>query len=372
MSVREVRRTLALLALGSPLLGLAGPSGGAGAVDTPVTVPVIRARPPAADSAPAPVMLDSLGFRMAVPGYDFAFPIDHAAHPTFRTEWWYYTGHLHAAQRTYGYEATFFRVGVPVPLRPGSAWRANQMIFRHLALTDENGNKFYSDDRGERQALELAGADSTRYLVWVGDDYAGLEADRRTHRIVGKAPSFGFDLRLVPEKPLVLHGDNGVSQKTEGVGNASYYYSFTRLATRGRLMVGGDTLAVTGRSWMDHEFASDRLGDTHAGWDWFSVQLSDGRDLMLYRMRLKAGGLEPQSSGTLVDSLGRAKHIRYTDFDTGPTGEWVSEKTGGHYPSGWIVRVPKEGRGLCRADGLRGEVAFLSTTVSVDAIRAPF
>ncbi|HEY6194236.1 MAG TPA: lipocalin-like domain-containing protein, partial [Candidatus Eisenbacteria bacterium] len=300
------------------------------------------AEPRPAVATPTAVVTDSDGFRLALPPYEFAFPMDHAAHPSFRTEWWYYTGHLRAGERSFGYELTFFRVGLPVAAagKGGSAWRARQVLFRHLALTDEKRGRFLSDDRAERQALDLAGADSTRYLVWIGDDYAGLEADRQTHRLVGNAGAFALDLELTPEKPPVVHGEGGVSQKTEGAGNASHYYSFTRLATRGRLVLGKDTLAVDGRSWMDHEFGSARLKQTHTGWDWFSVQLSDGRDLMLYRLRRQGGGLEPHSSGTLVDAAGHARHIRYTEFDTGPTGEWVSPRTGGHYPSGWIVRLP--------------------------------
>lgn len=304
------------------------------------------ATPPAGSSAPGraapPVLTDKDGFRLAVAPYEFSFPFDHAAHPTFRTEWWYYTGHLDAGTRSFGYELTFFRVGVPAAdsADSGSAWRAHELLFRHVALTDEQGKRFLFDDRGERNALDLAGADSTRYLVWVGDDYAGLEPDHRTHRLVAKPEAFALDLHLSPEKPPVAHGENGVSQKTAGLGNASHYYSLTRLRTRGRLRLGRDTLSVGGLSWMDHEFASNHLGGTHAGWDWFSVQLADGRDLMLYRMRLKDGGLEPLSSGTLVDSSGSARHIRYEEFDTGPTGEWVSPRTGAHYPSGWIVRLP--------------------------------
>src|SRR5262249_5105861 len=213
---------------------------------------------PATDPAPS-VVTDSLGFRLAVPPYEFSFPFDHAAHPTFHTEWWYYTGHLRfGAERTFGYEATFFRVAVPIPGRTGSAWRANQMLFRHLALTGESGNPFYSPDKGERPALRPARADSTPDLGWGGDDHRRPEAGRRPHRVVGSADTFGFALRMVPEKPPVVHGERGVSQKTAGLGNASHYYSFTRLLTRGRLAVGKDTMAVTGRSWMDHEFASSR------------------------------------------------------------------------------------------------------------------
>lgn len=299
----------------------------------------------AAPGTPPAVPVDADGFWLAVPPYDFRFPIDHAAHPTYRIEWWYYTGHLRAGERRFGYELTFFRLGVPAGsnAKPGSAWRANHLMFRHLTLTDETGKRFLTDEKAERAALDLAGADSTRYLVWIGDDYAGLEADRSTHRLVGTGEDFSLDLRLTPEKPPVIHGERGVSQKSAGAGNASHYYSLTRLATRGRLVLGKDTLAVEGRSWMDHEFSSDRMRETHTGWDWFSVQLSDGRDLMLYRLRLKGGGLEPLSSGTLVDADGRTQTVRYSDFDTGPTGEWQSPRTGARYPSGWRVRVPRAG-----------------------------
>jgi predicted secreted hydrolase len=307
----------------------------------------------AAREMPPTARLDSQGFRLAVPPYKFEFPFDHAAHPAFRTEWWYYTGHLSAGDRRFGYELTFFRIGLPVRSpsaggsgRPaaasGSAWRARQVLFRHLALTDETGKRFRFDDRAERQALDLAGADSTRYLVWLGDDYAGLEPDRTTHQLVGTSPEFTIDLRLTPERPAVIHGRDGVSQKSAGEGNASHYYSLTRLSTRGRLVLGRDTLAVEGLSWMDHEFGSDQLRDTHTGWDWVSVQLSDGRDLMLYRLRTVDGRLDSCSSGTIVEPDGRTRTLAFDEFDTHPRGQWVSPRTGGRYPSGWDVRVPGE------------------------------
>lgn len=309
----------------------------------------VAAAPPGT-RAEARVRLDADGFRLAMPGWSYQFPQDHAAHPSFRIEWWYYTGHLRAGNKAFGYEATFFRVALPVPTaRPAgepSAWRARHVLFRHLALTDEAGKRFLFDDRAERHALDLAGADSTRYLTWIGDDYVGLEADRRTHRVVGRAPEFALDLHLVPEKPPVIHGDDGVSRKSGEEGQASHYYSLTRLATRGRLVRGRDTLAVEGRSWMDHEWSSSRLRDTHAGWDWFSVQLSDGRDLMLYRLRRKSGEDEPVSSGTLVAADGAARHLPLDAFEIRATGRWKSPESGGDYPSGWIVRVPSAGLDL--------------------------
>ncbi len=299
----------------------------------------------AAAAPPAPsVPLDADGFRLAVPPWEFHFPHDHAAHQAFRTEWWYYNGHLRAGARTYGYEATFFRLGLPArPTANGrSAWRARHVIFRHLALTDPQARRFRADDRAERQALDMAGADSTRYLVWLGDDYAGLLPDRLTHRVVGHATEWAFDLTLTPEKPPVIHGHDGVSTKASGVGNASHYYSLTRLSTRGRLVLNRDTLQVEGRSWMDHEFSSSRMSATHAGWDWFGVQLSDGRDLMLYRLRLRSGGDEPMSSGTLVEADGRARHLPREAFTLRALREWRSPRTGARYPCRWSVRVPGE------------------------------
>jgi predicted secreted hydrolase len=298
----------------------------------------------AAIGADTPTPLDPDGFRLAVPPYAFRFPHDHASHPEFKTEWWYYTGHLRAGERTFGYEVTFFRVALPgAPKESTSEWRARNVIFRHAALTDDGARRFHSDDHAEREALDMAGAHDDRYLVWLGDDFAGLDADRSTHRVVAHGADFALDLQLTPKKPPVAHGRDGVSQKSAGVGNASHYYSITRLETRGRLVLAGDTLAVTGQSWMDHEFSSGRMRDTHAGWDWFSVQLDDGRELMLYQMRLKRGGADPFSSGTLIEADGRTRHLAREAFDVQPLGEWRSARTGGRYPSGWRVRLAGEG-----------------------------
>lgn len=296
-------------------------------------------------AAPAPVTAE--GFRLAVPPYAFSFPRDHASHPEFKTEWWYYTGHLEGAGREYGYELTFFRVGLP-RLREGSksAWAARDVMFVHLALTDVNGKRFRFTDAARRPALGVAGADSAHYAVWLERSFARLAPDGRTHELLGVAPDFELALDLAPGKPPIAHGANGVSQKSPGVGNASHYYSLTRMPTRGQLRIGGDTLAVTGESWMDHEFGSGAMSATHSGWDWFSVQLDDGRELMLYQLRLKDGGVEPLSSGTIVEADGRSRHLGLADFRIKPTGRWKSPRTGAEYPSGWTVELPGEALSL--------------------------
>jgi len=286
---------------------------------------------------------DAQGFQLALPPYTFSFPRDHAAHPGFQTEWWYYTGHLGSKAERFGYELTFFRVGLP-RLRPQSpsAWAARDLIFLHVALTEESRGRFRHHESARRASLGLAGADSTRYRVWLDDAFAGLAEDGRTHRIRGGGKDFAIDLSMTSGKSPVVHGGGGVSQKSAGRGNASHYYSLTRLETSGVVVRGGDTLRVEGQSWMDHEFASNPMAATHAGWDWFSVQLEDGRELMLYQLRLKNGGAEPLSHGTLVARDGGTRALRLKDYSIAPTGRWTSPKTGAVYPSGWVLRVPSE------------------------------
>jgi predicted secreted hydrolase len=153
--------------------------------------------------------------------------------------------------------------------------------------------------------------------------------------------SFSLDLTQTPLKPLTIHGRNGVSQKASGLGRASHYYSFTRLKTRGVLKIGGEVLQVEGQSWFDHEFGSNQLARNQIGWDWFALQLNDGRELMLYRMRLRGGGTDPFSSGTLVEKNGKSQSLSLRDFSFQPLTTWKSPTTGATYPARWRVRVPR-------------------------------
>ncbi len=302
-----------------------------------------RTGAPVATASPRVAVYDSSGFRLAVPPRTYAFPRDHASHPEFRTEWWYYTGHLRAAGRSWGYELTFFRVGLSRTRGPSpSAWATRDVLFAHLALTDETRGRFRHEEAVSRPALRMAGADTARYHVWIHDWSAALADDGATHVLRARTSDFGIALELAPGKPPAVHGEGGVSQKTAGVGNASHYYSMTRLATRGVLFDGADSVRVEGVSWMDHEFGSGRLTPAHAGWDWFSVQLDDGRELMLYRLRLKDGGTEPLSSGTIVETDGRTRHLAREDFRITATGRWKSADTGADYPSGWTLEIPAE------------------------------
>jgi predicted secreted hydrolase len=140
----------------------------------------------------------------------------------------------------------------------------------------------------------------------------------------------------------VLHGENGLSRKAEGEGRASYYYSLTRIQTEGDLIIDGKKEAVRGVSWMDHEFGSNQLGEDQVGWDWFSIQLDNDTELMLYLMRRKDGSVDPYSSGTLVNADGTSKHLDLKDYRVEVMDRWKSPSSGANYPMKWKVMIPSE------------------------------
>ncbi len=287
------------------------------------------------------------GYRIVAGPQHLRFPRDHAAHPACRTEWWYYTGRLAAEGRRFGFELTFFRQGLDPAWRSSrSAWAPREILLAHFALTDETGRRFRWSERAERAALGIAGADTSRYRVWIDDWSAALGPDGRTHRLRARAGDFAIALDLEPLRPPVAHGAGGLSRKGPAPGEASCYYSLTRLATRGTLTSAGRTWEVAGLTWMDHEYGTYPASTSRAGWDWFGLRLDDGRDLMLYRLRRTRGGTEPASSGTLVDRRGAPRHLRLAEWTLAETARWRSPGTGGDYPAAWRLRVPGAGLDL--------------------------
>ncbi len=279
-------------------------------------------------------------FEEAVPGYRYVFPRDHFDHRNFQTEWWYYTGNVKtAAGHRYGFELVFFRQGQAPKTPPDrSAWRADQVWLAHLALTDIDARKFHYTHRLNRSGPGVAGVSQETQRIWNGNWSAQWSGEEQT--LTALADDVKFELRLKPLKPLVIHGENGVSQKAEGAGRASHYVSFPRLSVNGQL--NGE--AVTGTAWMDHEWFTHQLAAGQLGWDWFSVQLDDGRDLMLFQLRRKDGSIDRFSSGTLIARDGSARHLRAADFTLEPLERWKK------YPVRWRVRVPSAALDLdCRA-----------------------
>ncbi len=296
----------------------------------------------------------STGFESAGKPYAFSFPRDHAAHKQFQSEWWYYTGHLVTSSgRRFGYELTFFRIGMrpgdPAPLPGQSRWRGTQLYPAHFAITDEAGKRFYYTDRFAREALGMGAASSesldVKSLDWtlVGTALRDRRFERMTlHAREPDGPGgvAALDLVQIPEKPPAVHGHDGISRKGPCASCASHYYSYTRLKSHGALTLGGQRFAVEGISWMDHEFGSGELQPEQRGWDWYSIQLNDGRELMLYVLRRADGSITPQSSGSLIARDGRVTDLTLADFSALATGSWRSPHTGATYPSGWRVRVP--------------------------------
>ena len=287
-------------------------------------------------------LTNSAGWREAEPGYQYSFPRDHATHEPYAVEWWYYTGNLATREgRRFGYQLTFFRVGVTrQPVNP-SRWALRNLYMAHFAVSDIEQKSFHSSERLNRAGIGWAGAEESAYRVWNEDWEARL--DGRDHLLAARDGDYQLDLRLAPLKSEIIHGQNGISQKGPSEGNASHYYSLTRLQTAGRLVVRGETFDVEGLSWMDHEFGTSFLEEEQVGWDWFSVQLDDGRDLMLFEIRRRDGSMDPRSSATLIDAAGRAVHIAFGEFSLAPSETWRSSNSSATYPLAWTIDLPRYG-----------------------------
>jgi len=286
-----------------------------------------------------PLMAQAQEYSRALPGYRYEFPRDHFSHPSYRTEWWYYTGNLRSADgHRFGFELTFFRLGISRD-ENASPWYVHDLYMAHLALSDIDGRRYYANERINRAGPGIAGADAGSATIWNGNWQARIGPDAHRLRAIGE--DFSIDLGLVPEKPPVIQGIDGVSQKAEGEGHASHYVSFTRMTTAGRIELNGGAYVVNGEAWMDHEFFSDSMAGDEVGWDWLSIELDDHSELMLYRLRHRDGGVDPYSSGTYVDAKGGTAHLTQKDFTMTEGGvRWKSDATGGVYPLAWSVSVP--------------------------------
>lgn len=288
------------------------------------------------------------GWLQALRPWNWVFPQDHGSHPQFRTEWWYFTGNLRTVEgRHFGYQLTFFRHGIrrDLPLNANS-WSLRDVYLAHFALTDTRNRSFHFYERASREGPGLAsfktGSMDVRVLDWSASMDGGVIKLRASEEDIL------LDLHLRPSKGPVLHGEAGLSRKGAAPGHASHYYSFTRLETRGTLKMGAgsSSMEVSGQSWFDHEFGSNQLAEDQVGWDWFSLQLSDGRELMIYILRLRDGSLEPHSSGTLVEQDTTASHLPLGQLEVSTKKKWKSPSSGALYPSGWEIRVPGHGVAL--------------------------
>ena len=279
-------------------------------------------------------------YRVALPGYRYQFPRDHFNHPDFQTEWWYYTGNLAATDgRRFGFELTFFRQGVDRKSGTIGAWDLRDLYFAHLALSDLGAGQFIHTQRTNRAGPGIAGASLAEGIIWNGNWQVAWHDQEQALSAITERLQLHLSLRS--EKPPVINGESGVSQKATGTGRASHYVSLTRLITDGELTLDGRTYVVSGSSWMDHEFFTHQLDPQQVGWDWMSVQLGDKTELMLFIIRRKDQSIDPYSSGTYVDAAGNTTHLAERDFVLRPEGDhWRSAQTSALYPVQWQVTVP--------------------------------
>jgi len=283
------------------------------------------------------------GFARAIKPRKFTFPTDHGAHNPYRTEWWYFTGNLKNPDgRKFGYELTFFRFALSPDMHESrSVWRTNQLYMAHLTLTDVKENRFYTDERFSRAGNGLAGAAGDKYQVWLYDWSATTQGKTDFPlRLRAKSDQFAIDLLLNTQKHPVLQGEQGLSRKSAEPGNASYYYSYTRLPTQGIISVAGVNHTITGNSWMDREWSTSSLSKEQSGWDWFALQFSDDSELMFYRLRRKDGRPDSNSAGSLVLPDSTKVALTLPDVTIKPLANWRSPHSGITYPSQWRLSVP--------------------------------
>jgi predicted secreted hydrolase len=285
------------------------------------------------------------GFERADGSRELVFPEDFGPHPAYQTEWWYYTGNLQSVEgHRFGYQLTFFRRGLQPPqdwAPRQSSWAANQVYMAHLALSDITAEEHQAFERFSRGAVELAGAQADPFRVWL-EDWQVIQTGTNGYKLVASQGTIRLDLVLTDSKGPIFHGDHGYSQKGSDPGSASYYFSQTRLVSSGLVQVGEIAYQVQGLSWMDHEFSTSALSPGQVGWDWFSIQLEEGTDLMVFQIRDQDGGIDPFSSGTLVSPDGETLGLSRDDFQIVVEDTWRSPRTGAVYPARWRLLIPSQ------------------------------
>ncbi len=282
-------------------------------------------------------------FRKALPGYDFQFPRDHGSHPEFQNEWWYFTGNLDSEDHEFGFMFTIFRSAVaPPPAEVGSksTLSSNQLYLGHFALSNLTDEKHRSWERIGRPAFNLAGASEERLSASVGPWKMEMDGTE-TIQIHVQEGTFQLELELRPDKPFVLHGEDGVHQKADDPGQASHYISYTNLSTVGKITWDNEQHQVKGKSWMDHEFGTNQLSDDQVGWDWFAIQLENDVELMVYMLREKSGSFTNKSSGSIVFPDGRLVEVDQSQFAIKPLESWKSPTSGAEYPIRWELELPE-------------------------------
>jgi predicted secreted hydrolase len=307
-------------------------------------------------------------WKSAQPGWNYEFPRDHGPHREFKTEWWYATGNLSDEQgHEYGFQLTFFRQGIHPGKKPAgsSRFRVMDLPFAHFAFTDVSGKTFRYYQRSSRGAFgeagfgapDKAGGRMAWMENWVLEQLSDGSFHLKSEGVTEAGLERSVDLILTQDRPPLIHGANGISPKSSKPGHASHYYSLTRLRASGSVTLDGKQHRVKGLVWFDHEWATNSLEAGEAGWDWSGLHLSNGDDLMLFRIR-NSKGKTVFLAGTLRDGKGVLMDLH--DLSMTPQGTWKSPHTGGLYPDGMQVSIPSRNLTLLLTPKLQDQELVLS------------
>lgn len=285
--------------------------------------------------------IEENNYKKAIDRKEFVFPEDHGAHPEYLTEWWYYTGNLFSDDgRHFGYQFTFFRRAISDQFVESSEsnWASNQIYLAHFAVTDTESNQHYVFDQISRGSAGLAGTSiDPLFSIWL-KDWEIVQLSENVFQMNAGSDDLEINLILTDLKGIIFHGDDGLSKKGSEIGNASYYFSQTRMETTGTIRISDEVFDVKGFSWMDHEFGTSTLGSDQIGWDWFSIQLDNNTEIMLFQIRQEDGSISDYSSGTIIFKDGNTENLGVNDFefevlDTWQTSDQIT------YPNQWIINI---------------------------------
>ena len=282
------------------------------------------------------------GEAQALAAKTLVFPRDRGAHPEFRTEWWYITGHAvskSAESRSFGFQLTFFRSRVDGTEGMASKFAARQLIFAHAAITDVQGKKLWHDQRIARAGFEIATGSEQDMAITLRD--WSLKADGDVYTAELPASDFALRLQFKETQTVLLQGKQGLSRKGPEEKQASYYYSQPQLTTSGSLQLKGQNFDVAGKAWLDHEWSQEILHPDAVGWDWMGMNLDDGSALTAFRLRDKNGDAV-WDGGSFRSAKGELYVFGRGEVIFKPVRRWKSPLSQASYPVEWMVQTPAD------------------------------
>lgn len=260
------------------------------------------------------------------------FPQDHGPHPEQGIEWWYITANLTAdTGETFGVQWTLFRTQLPLPF--ASTWWDNQLYFAHFALQHQQTHIAFERFARAGQATISASPFSAQLDDW---SLKSTQQGFLPLQLHAEQGDYAIDVSL-SNSPLILHGENGYSQKTAS-GHASYYFSYPFLETSGTVTFNGKQYKVSGNAWYDREWSASLLDKSQLGWDWFSLvsEQHPKQGLMLFCIR-DAKQHYDYCSGTRIAENGEATQIPRHEIRLHVLDHITIDGT--EYPSQWKVEL---------------------------------